>query len=183
MAELLRLLMDIIGQLSPFVKVSQWQHGLYTVNGRYQWTTGPGLKLVVPWFCEVQRVSVVPEIETTPLQTVTLRDGKTLTYSASLTLRVTDAAKAWNNVGHYSETAVELAAGVISSMLAEEDPVRIVDPSRSKRANMLDDIRGEINEQLANYGIEVLALRLNNFALGVPTLRLLMDKSVLEAKH
>jgi regulator of protease activity HflC (stomatin/prohibitin superfamily) len=182
-AELLRLLMDLITQMSPFVIVKQWHHGLYFVNGRYQWTTGPGLKLVLPYFCDVQRVSVVPEIETTPLQTVTLRDGKTLTYSASLTLKVIDAAKAWNNVGHYSETAVELSAGVISSMLAEEDPVRITDPSRSKRANMLDDIREEINGNLSGYGLEVMALRLNNFALGVPTLRLLMDKSVLESKR
>ena len=183
MAELLRLIMDFLKELTPFRFVWTWQQGLYYFAGRYQYTTGPGLKLVFPWLCEVRCVSVVPEIETTPLQTVTLRDGKTLTYSASLTLRVTDAAKAWNNVGHYSETAVELSAGVISSMLAEEDPVRIVDPSRSKRANMLDDIREEINGSLAGYGLEVLALRLNNFALGVPTLRLLMDKSVLEAKH
>ncbi len=183
MEGLLRLILDFMRELTPFRVVWTWQTGLYYVAGRYQWTCKPGLKLVIPWLCEVRCVSVVPEIETTPLQTVTLRDGKTLTYSASLTLKVVDAAKAWNNVGHYSETAVELAAGVISSMLGEEDPVRIIDPSRSKRANMLDDIRGEINSLLVGYGLEVLALRLNNFALGVPTLRLLMDKSVLEAKH
>jgi regulator of protease activity HflC (stomatin/prohibitin superfamily) len=183
MESLAKLLMDVVTLLWPFHLVKTWEQGLYFVCGRYQWTCRPGLKLVIPWFCEVKCVSIVPEIETTPLQTVTLRDGQTLTYSASLTIQVVDAERAYNRVGHWSETIIELSAGVVSACLADAEPRRIIDPSRSKRENLLDEIRDEINAVASAYGVEVRALRLNNFALGIPTLRLLMDKSVLETKH
>ncbi len=183
MEGLAKLLLDLVTLLWPFHVVRQWEQGLYYVNGRFQWQCSPGLKVVVPYFCDVKCISMVPEIETTPLQTVTLRDGKTLTYSASLTIQVVDAEKAYNRVGHWSETIIELAAGVVSACLADADPVRIVDPTRKKRENLLDEIRDEINAVASAYGVEVRALRLNNFALGIRTIRLLMDKSVLEAKH
>ena len=49
-------------------------------------------------------------------------------------------------------------------------PIRIVDPTRKKRENLLDEIRDEINAVASAYGVEVRALRLNNFALDIRTI-------------
>lgn len=180
MGEFVRLILDLFTQLSPFRIIWQWEMGVYFVAGRYWRTVGPGLHLVVPYLCDVRRVLVVPEIYTTPLQTITLRDGSTLTYSASVTVVVTDPAAAFNRLGHYTETVVELAASVLSDGLADADPARF-DPARGRRDKLLDDQRKAINGELEGYGLEVTALRLNNFARGVRTLRLLVDRAVLPA--
>lgn len=183
MLELIRLLIDTAGQLLPFRIVPQWARGVYLFCGRHQFVCGPGLKLVFPGLCDVRIVPVVPEIETTSLQSITLRDGRSLTYSVSITVVVTDANLAYNTVGHWSETVVELAARKASEILADAEPERF-DPARGKRARLIEEIRTELNDAVKVYGLSVPALGLNNFALGVRTIRLLLDKAVMsEGNH
>lgn len=178
MTDLLLKLLDVAGALVPLRIVRQWERGLYLVAGRYWRTVGPGPKLVLPGVCEVIRVSVVPEVYCTPLQTITLRDGSTLTFSASVTVIVTDAAKAYIELGHWTETVVEIAAGVLAEGLADAEPERF-DPARGKRDRLLSEQRAAINGEIGRYGLEATELRLNNFARGVRTVRLLLDRAVL----
>lgn len=178
MTELLRLIMDLAKSLSPLQQVWQWEKGLYYINGRYQGVVGPGLKFVIPYICDVKTVSMVPEIETTPLQTITLRDGSSLTYSASLTVVVIDPYLAYNKVGHHRETIVELAARILSEGLADAKVERF-DPVRGKRDKLLEEQRDEINKQAEQYGMKITAMGLNNFARGVRTVRLLLDRAVI----
>lgn len=177
MLELLRFALDVAGNLLPFRVVWQWQRGLVYLCGRYQYTTGPGLKLVVPYLSDVRCVSVVPEIYTTPLQTITLRDGRALTYSASLTVTVVDPHLAFNTLGHWSETVVEMAARQLSVGLAAAEAERF-DPTRGKRDRLVEELRKEIDAATRVHGLEVSAIGLNNFALGVRTVRVLLDKAI-----
>lgn len=181
MLELIRFILDSAGSLIPFRVVWEWEMGLLFLFGKYQRTLGPGLKLVCPGVTEVQKVAVVPEIHTTPLQTISLRDDRILTYSASITVVVVDPERAFTKVGHYAETVVELAGRVVSSELADAKPERL-DPERGKRANLIEEIRKEVDDKARAYGCSVTALGLNNFAMNVPTVRLLLDKAVIGDK-
>ena len=183
MFELVRLLLDTCGQLLPFRIVPQWCRANYYFCGRHQFQTGPGLKIILPYFCDVKCVPIVPEVGTTPLQSVTLRDGRHLTFSASVTFKVTDANLAYNTLGHWTETVMELAAGILSDGLADAKPERF-DPAHGKRDNLIEEMRKDIDAAVQVYGITIMAVRLNNFALGVKTVRLLVDKAVLgEGNH
>lgn len=180
--EIVRLLVDTLHLICPFRIVWAWQMGCYFVCGKCRGVVGPGLKIVVPFLTDVRCVPVVPEIYTTPLQTITLRDGTTLTYSASITVIVRDANAAYNRLGHYTETVVELAARILSDGLADAEPKRF-DPARGMRDRLLDEQRQSVNDACREYGLEVTALGLNNFARGVRTIRLLLDRAVIgEAK-
>jgi len=176
--DLIRLLIDVAAAVCPVRVCWTWQRSLYFICGRYQWTGNPGIKFIIPGLCEVKTVSVVPEIYTTPLQTVTLRDGTSLTYSASITVVVRDPAAAYNRLGHYTETVVELAARILSEGLADADPKRF-DPARGMRDRLLSEQRDEINAACKEYGLEVTGLGLNNFVRGARTVRLLIDRAVL----
>lgn len=183
MFELVRLILDTAGQLMPFRIVPQWARGVYSWCGRFQYVANPGLKLVVPYFCDVKIVPVVPDVSTTPLQSVTLRDGRHLTFSASITFRVVDPNLAYNTLGHWTETVVELAAGIVSDGLSDADPDRF-DPARGKRDRLIEELRKDVDDAVNPYGLTIMAIRLNNFALGVRTVRLLVDKAVLgEGNH
>jgi regulator of protease activity HflC (stomatin/prohibitin superfamily) len=182
MGELLSKLLDYAAQLAPVRIVPAWCVGLYMVAGKCRGVVGPGLKLVVPGLCQVIKVATVPEVYLSPLQTVTLRDGSTLTYSASVTVVVTDARRAYLELGHYTETVQEIAAAILSQELAAADVERF-DPARGKRNRLLEELRLEINDAISPYGLVATALRLNNFVRGVRTVRLLLDRAVLGEQH
>lgn len=177
MPDLMRLVMDILAFAWPFRKVYQWQVGLYYFCGRYQGEVGPGLKLIVPYFCDVKTVSVVPAIYQTPMQTITLRDGRHLTYSASITARVTNGNLAYNTLDNWNLSIVESVSGVLSEGLASADPDRF-DPARGKRDRFLDELRDELNAEIGQYGLVVDALRFNNFAV-LRAYRLIQDRAVM----
>ncbi len=176
MTDIVRLILDILKGLSPCKIVPQWCQGLYFVCGKYRGSVGPGLKLVIPYLCEVTAVSVVPRNEQTPRQTVTLRDGRTLTFVASLTMHVEDARAAWCEVEKWSETVVEEASGVLAEMLAETDPDRF-DPARGKRARLREEIREEVDGLCRRYGVRVTAVRFTDFVIGARTVRVLLDRT------
>jgi regulator of protease activity HflC (stomatin/prohibitin superfamily) len=148
------------------------------VLGKCRGTVGPGAKLVIPGICEVIRVPVVPEVYATSLQSVTLHDGTILTFSASVTVVVRDPRRAYLELGHHTETVQEIAAAVLAQAMADSDPAEVT-ATREARSDFLRRLRQEINDVTVPYGLEVTALRVNNYVLGVRTLRLLLDRAVL----
>lgn len=181
MSDLLRLVMDLLHQLAPLRTVAHWEQGIYLFCGRYQFTARPGLKLVVPFFTDVHCVSVVPRNEKTPLNTVTLRDGRTLTYQAALFFQVVDAAKAYLSVDNWQETIVELADGMLSELIAESDPKRF-EPERNKRANLRAELCEEINEQCGKYGVKMLDISFTQFVVNVRAYRLMGGERGLKSE-
>lgn len=176
MSELVRLVLDVAKFLWPLRPVEQWEIGVYYILGRAYWEVGPGRWPVIPYFMDVRAVSVVPALVSTPLQTITLRDGTSLTFGATATVRVERAADAINLVNDYNETTVELVASVLAERLAKVDANRL-DPER--RGRLMADLLQWLDAETGQFGVRVLALRFTNFALNVRTYRLLMDTSQL----
>jgi regulator of protease activity HflC (stomatin/prohibitin superfamily) len=179
-AELVKLVVDLLTMLWPLRRVQPWENGVYIIFGKWVRVVGPGVKLVLPYFTEVHPVSVVPEVYTTPLQSITLRDGRSLNFSASVTVVVRDAKAAYTRVGHWAETVVELAAAVLAAELADVEVDRL-DPKRGKRDRVLSELQAAINDATAPFGLEVLSLRMSNFAIGLRTIRLMLDRAVLNS--
>lgn len=178
MAELLHLILEVLKFLWPLRLVDQWERGVWYVCGHYWRTVGPGVFPVLPWFMEVRPVNMVPAIHGTPLQTVTLRNKAQLTYSATVTVQVEDPAKALNEVDQWHETVIELVAGTLAERLAEADPERF-DPDRRKRQRLLEELRAELDGEAQKWGVRVRVLRFNNFAIGVRTHRLLVERATM----
>lgn len=180
MSDIIRILIDVVQFLWPFRLVHQWQQGVYYICGRQMWTVGVGCWPVIPFFMDVATVNMVPAVYSTPLQTITVRDGRALTFSATLTVQVVDAGKALNSLDNWPETTVELVSGLLSSGLADAEVVRF-DPARGKRDRLLDDLRKEADETMLVYGVTIIGLRLNNFAF-VKTFRLMAESATIPTK-
>lgn len=176
MSELLRILIDIWVFIWPLKIVRAWEQGVWYVCGRYWRTVGPGCHPILPFFMELRPVIVTPGAWGTPLQTITLRDGKALTYSAMATLFVEDAALAMNAVTEWPETSMEVVAGLLSEQLADVDPSRF-DAARGKRDRLIEELRKEADDATRKFGVRVQSLRFTNFMLGVRAYRHLIDRS------
>ncbi len=177
MSDLLRCLIDIWAFVWPLRLVREWEKGVCYRFGRYRRTVDPGCYFVVPFFSQILPVEIVPILLQTALQTCTLRDKRALTYSALITVQVEDPAAALNGVDQWPESTLELVSGQISETLAEEDPTGFDDPSRGKRKNLMDRIAAAADAETKAFGVRVRRVRFNNFAVGVRTLRLLIDRA------
>lgn len=178
MSNWLSVLIDAIQYLWPFRAVEHWQRGVYYWLGKSFKVVGPGRWPVIPFFMDVREVNVVPSIFATPLQIVGLRDGKTLTFSATVTVVVEDAEAALNNVERYEETTLELVSGVLGERLADVDPERF-DPGYGKRSRLLEELRNEIDQQTRAWGVRITGVRFTNFAVGVKAYRFLTEWATL----
>lgn len=172
MADFLRVLAEWAQYLWPLHIVSQWERaGLY-VFGRFVTVVGPGLWPKIPWFMMYIDVSTVPSIGNTVRLDITTKDNRALSFSAAITYRVVDVAKALNDVDSYEETTQELAASILAAQLAEVEPERLL-PER--RARLTTSALGWVQAEAAVYGVEIEKVRFTTFVLGAKTFRLLTD--------
>lgn len=156
MSDLLRLVVDLFSLVWPLRLVHQWERGVVYLFGRYAATVRPGCYVIVPWFCSVTPVSVVPHVYQTPLQTVA-----DLSFSASLVVQVIDPYLAHNTLEKWDESVVELCAAGLS------------DAVRRGEGDDLKRVRRRVNRELAPHGLRLLRLRYLDYVRGAPTIRLL----------
>lgn len=181
MGEFLRVLIECIEFIWPFRVVDQWQRGGFYICGRWwsgpggRWTNGmpPGLKVIVPWFLHVETVDVAPTLQSAGRQDITLKDGSTLSFSATATLRVVDIYKALNEVEHYKDAVRELVGSYLAERLANMD-VEKFEPS--KRSATMRQLRDGLAAEASEFGVEITKLRFTSFVLRARTYRLLMDQ-------
>jgi regulator of protease activity HflC (stomatin/prohibitin superfamily) len=160
MGDFLRLCLDSIAYLFPFRIVMAWEKANYYVCGKFKRTMGPGLKFIIPFFTEIRSETTVPMVFVTPTQTIMLKNGETLTYSATVTLNVEDLDKAFNTVEKWAESSIELAAAILSDKLADADSGQF---EPEKRGRLIASCKTALVKALAEYGVNVSALRFNNF--------------------
>lgn len=172
MAELLRALVDVIGYLWPFRIVWEWEAGAYYICGHHWRPVGRGCWPVIPFFCDVKAVNIVPDVYSTGLNDITTKDGGILSFDATVTLVVTDAGAALNSVVNYEETVVETAGAILADTLADLDAERL---SPDRRRGLIRTCLTAINREVVGYGVEVTALRFTTFVRDVRTYRLLRD--------
>lgn len=172
-----RFIVEVLEFVWPFRKVMAWERGVLYVNGKYRRTLEPGVYLILWWFMEIRTVDVVRDNWTTALQTITVRDGGTLTFAATASLEVFDVADAMNNVVNHSESAMEDVSAILADKLADLDVARL-DPDR--RRALLKTCIATLNETLGTYGTKVTALRFNHFIRDIRAYRLLGSQGIAQ---
>lgn len=168
-----RFLVEVLQYVWPFRVVYEWERANYYVCGKMWKTTGPGLKLVVPFFTDLRSEGVVPTVFTTPLQSIQLKDGSTLTFSAAITLEIVDLDKAYNKVQSWDQTTVELTSGILAEKLADTDVEKL---EQAYRGRLIGGCTQTLNNALGDLGVKVTALRFNNFVRNMRVYRLLNDQ-------
>lgn len=172
--EIFGFLRDTIEFIWPFRIVHQTDEAGYFICGRWWKKTGPGLKFVVPWFCYVRAIAVVPHVIASGRQDITLSDGSMLSFDATATGRVFDSEVALVGVEDCDHAASLLLGSVLAEKLAEVDAARL---APDKRGRLISDLARWVNKETSVFGIETTDIRFTSFVLNVRTYRLLNDAS------
>lgn len=166
-------LIEILQYLSPVKIIYQWENGCRYRFGKYKKTLKPGIYFIIPFFQEIKTDTIVPDLVQSPLQTITLSDGKTLTYSAQFTLRIYNLGLAYNNVSLFKETAREIASAGLADTFAVLPSAELLNiPTRCAACDYAEKY---INKSLEKYGMVCDKISLINFAIGMRTIRLITD--------
>lgn len=177
MTNWLQTLIQTLQYLWPFAKLSWWERGVYYIWGRKIGEVGRGVWPVIPFFTELWATVIVPDVAVTPLLTITLKDGRFLTYSATAVCQIVDVTKAFHGVNKVTESIEEMLAAITAEFLADVDPDRLDTGSRKRLVN---SVVKKLNEEMAFMGVIVHSVRFSNFGIGLRAYRLLTDTALIE---
>lgn len=172
MADLFRLLVEVFTYLWPFRPVEEWEQGVYYVMGQSWRVVGPGRWPVLPYFMDVRAVSMVPDPIIGPKQDVTLADGVTVSFTASVITQVVNPDLALNAIHDYQKAVVEIMERNVGTRLQLESREKL---GPDDRGRFLNAIRTTIDTETQRFGVKVSSLAFPNFVMNVPTMRLLME--------
>jgi regulator of protease activity HflC (stomatin/prohibitin superfamily) len=172
MGDFLRVLVDVLTYVWPFRPVEHWERGVYYVMGKAWKTVGPGRWPVVPYFMDVRSASVVPDPIIGPKQDVTLADGTTVTFCASIIYVVEDAEQALNEIHDYPKAVMEIMQRTVAMRLQAETAVKF---TPAERGLFLGGILQTINAETRVFGVRARKLAFTSFIMNVATMRILSD--------
>jgi regulator of protease activity HflC (stomatin/prohibitin superfamily) len=97
-------------EVKPFAVIRSYEMGV-----RFRWGIAdpvalePGFHWRIPYWQHIETVGVVPEAVELPVQSVLTKDGQSITFSAAITFRVTDAVAHYTAVLDFKESLFAVA--------------------------------------------------------------------------
>lgn len=161
-------LLDRLGRLLAWwVIVTPWEEALRVRRGKDVRRLAAGVHFKVPIVDIVYKQSVRLRSVTLPVQTITTKDGKTVTLAATMSYSIRDLRRLYETLHHAEDTVRNLCLAAIASYVQTADSTAC--SPESIGATAMATLR------LDDYGVRCEAVQLTDFAF-VRTHRLIMDQ-------
>lgn len=125
-----------------FRLVRQWEKGLIEQFGRYQRTTDPGLRFIVPFVQHLHKVDMREQVVDVPPQEVITKDNVVVTVDAVVYYQATDPVKLKYNVANFIVAATKLAQTNLRNVVGDmqlDDALTSRDTINAELRNILDE--------------------------------------------
>jgi hypothetical protein len=165
MSELVQAILRFLRSFKIWVIVSPWEQAVRVRGGKKVevLTAGPHFKLPVIDVVYVQSTRL--RFTSCDRQTVTTRDGKTVTFASALGYEITNLEKLYRTAHHAEDTIRQMVRGAIAVYLAKHSGALELLDIRKGARDMID---------LSGYGLLVIDLVITDLAM-VRTYRLIGD--------
>ena len=153
------VLVAILGLSAANTKVlREYQRGVLFRLGRLRPLAGPGLVFLIPFVDRMERVDLRTVTLTIPPQEVITRDNVPARVNAVAYFRVTDPARAINEVEEYAVATSQIAQTTLRSVLGRAE----LDDLLAERDQLNDSLRRIIDEQTEPWGIKVTTVEIKD---------------------
>ena len=139
-----------------FRLVRQWEKGLIEQFGRYQKTVDPGLRFIVPFVQNLQRVDMREQVVDVPPQEVITRDNVVVTVDAVVYYQATDPVKLKYNVASFIIAATKLAQTNLRNVVGDMD----LDDALTSRDTINTELRMILDEATDVWGTRVVRVEI-----------------------
>ena len=164
LAELIANFAEYVYGFWPVRIVSQWEQGVRTRAGQVHALLthenglfGTGLHFFIPTIDEVHTQEANADTVLTPTQVHETQDGIAVSFSFAIRWSVVDAKKLFESIHEPKETlineVVSSAGGLIGTIDYDDACVELI-----------DQVERDISDRLGEWGVEIEALHLANFA-------------------
>ena len=158
----------IFNAIKIWVILQPWEEGVRVRIGKYKKKLKGGIYFRIPYFDSIYIQEVRVRICSMPIQTVSTKDGKTITLNGAIKYYIYDVEKLYESLFQPETTILNLAMSYVAEYVSERNLTEIT----------IKDIKEEIHKKLTTheYGIEFLHFDIISFAV-VRTYRLIQDQS------
>lgn len=178
LTELLNTLAQFAEFLWPFRVVHQWKLGIFIFCGRAtRIGLKPGIYPVVPWFMDVDQVTVAWDYVESGRLDISLKDGRSLSCEVIAKMRVADVGKAWIDFHDYQKDRRLMLRAAVAETLTEADPERF-EPERRGRL-LGGSLLKAVQSGGAPIGLEIESVQVTTFILQPKVVRLLTDQAAI----
>lgn len=157
----------ILGSFKFWFIINPWEEGVRVRFGKYQKKFGAGTYIKIPYFDSVYVEQVRLRIIPMPLQSMTMKNGKTLTARCAIGYKIVDVQKLYNTINQPEITIQNLALDAITKFVSDFDE-DIFDIDRLKKTVL------EVLHK-TEYGIEFQYVKISSIC-EVRTYRLIQDQ-------
>lgn len=149
-----------------WVIVQPWERAVRTRFGKKAITLTPGTHFRIPFFDIIYIQTIRLRVVSMPLQTVTTKDGQTVTIASAVGYSICDIEKLYNSLFHPESTICNIVLSEISEYVYTHS-LQECSP-KSIEALIIDKLNSE------NYGIKYQYIKIVGYAV-VKTYRLIQD--------
>lgn len=153
--------------LSWFFTVSPWEQAIRIRGGSRVKLYGAGIYFKYPFFDVIYKQNVRKRISNISVQTLTTKDGKSLTLQGSLGYQISDIMKLHQTLHDGEESIRQEVLGLIANYVAENSLAMCAPAAINEHVNA--------GLHLECYGLANSEFFLNAYVANVRTFRLLQD--------
>lgn len=155
---LVPIILLVVGSLK---QINEYQRGVVYTMGKYSKLLGPGWHIVWPVFQSFRRVDVRTKAVDVPKQETITQDNVSCKMNAVIYYKVSDAAKAINEVENVFWAVSQLAQTTMRRVAGEAT----LDELLSNREKIADQILKSVDATTDEWGIDVEAVELKDIEL------------------
>lgn len=179
LANIVEVMSNNLLELMPFVVLRTYERGVRYTLGRDPEELMPGIRLRLYLVHSIDRVVVVDDVLTTPIQSVVTKDEKLVCFSASIGYRVVDAVKHLNGVTDFESSTRAIAQRHLAKRVRETELSELA----ADLKKLEDSLRGTLTTKFRDWGTEVFDVGFIDFAEVPQQVRLFGDAAGVVPLH
>jgi len=148
-----------IGAFVFFIRqIQQYERGIMFTMGKFTGIKKPGWRIIIPIFQSMRKVDIRTKVVDVPDQEVITRDNIPVSVNAVVNYKIVDAGKAVLEVENFYYAISQLAQTTMRNAVGEQT----LDDLLSKRAEIAERIKVELDKKTDKWGIDVENLELKD---------------------
>lgn len=161
------------------VIVDEYERGVVLTLGRYSYTLGPGLKLLVPIFQRAIKVDVRITTSDIPQQEVITKDNVPVGINAVVYFRVLKAEDAVLKIQNYTYAITQYAQTALRDVIGGVE----LDTLLTERQQISENIKSVVDQETTDWGIDVTAIKIQDIEVPADMKRVMAKQAEAERER
>lgn len=170
------LIVIIFLVLISLKQVNEYERGIIYTTGRFTEVVQPGWRIVWPIFQSMVKVDIRTKAVEVPKQEAITHDNVQAKVTAVIYYRVTDPAKAVNEVENFYYAVLQLAQTSMRTVIGSVTLNQLL----SEQAHIAERIQNEIDKVTTAWGVDVSAVELKDIELPESMIRTMAKQAEAE---